>query len=927
MALKEHENNIITKQYNDPITNYLRNIIQRYFQIENEISQENKEAIIIQAYTRLKEILNAYSNKYIICINERSGNIDLFIRDFGGEEAFDKNTAFNKDFCDVTTESATLWNDDVEDYFNYGEEQEDHIVAGDDDRLSDARIPLAHIHTIDEVKGLREKLEEYNLINGGFHLHTNQNILNMLIYAGSRVSIDLILIEDLVARVEKAVERFKETDEYFISIGQRYINQLQDIFTPIYNKLQYIDNNIDLWISDFVRDANTYTDIKNFSFKQYIHTLLKNYLSNEEFNLLKDALEHSIRVVDSGTISITNANFVQDKIESVNTKTERHSYHNSLFDMKYGYTKLALSCVCNKKITGNVLQNFANNNIINGDLEVFFEYTNDGKHYRDMLPHVYSVNDSQHDFIYADYEIDETNNINVYFKRLSYLPVYLYYPMTLFVWVEDNAGFKSYSLLQIDNSDTSNVDNGCTQSNNTPTLHDSETAHFKIKRMCIPLATQRIHDLHTVTAEYGAGGLGTGPVPGSQGRTGAYKELLVFTARENYSGGFNLSMNTGHWYGFAIWESTDGINFTEVINNYHDSNATHNDSTPLSIPMSSVTFVSGRTYKIITQECDGGGTESDKFVYSFSADNNFAVSVMTEVEVDCDVIFNADKNGDAADLSWTVIKHYETAGDLIGDDPPFNYAIIKNNMSGIPIDCGQNTSYRDMPLDTLPPLAPKITGKCTGTNGSEETYEFTIEASDNYQSVAYKLQISADSSDTLNTGVVCTTQDVCISAYSDIKAIHYTTIMNSFTDWVDSTMYTLISDTDLSSRSKRLVIKKNNSSPFNDRLIFCDNTYYDFFNELQTYLSDFNAHLCSINNTNQEYAASIMLLQTSEVPFYHTGNGTDYYFDGSDVFQTGEDLEWCYYGEFLYGSLNSLFNNATISYRLLTVPGKGEDNA
>jgi hypothetical protein len=194
MALKEHENNIVTKEENDPITLYLKNIIQRYFQIENEISQESKEAIIIQAYTRLKEILNAYSNKYIICVNERSGNIDLFIRDFGGEEAFDKNTAFNKDFCDVTTESATLWNDDTEDYFNYGEEQEDHIVAGDDDRLSDARIPLAHIHTIDEVNGLRERLEEYNLINGGFHLHTNQNVLNSLIYTGSRVSIDLVLI-------------------------------------------------------------------------------------------------------------------------------------------------------------------------------------------------------------------------------------------------------------------------------------------------------------------------------------------------------------------------------------------------------------------------------------------------------------------------------------------------------------------------------------------------------------------------------------------------------------------------------------------------------------------------------------------------------------------------------------------------------------
>ena len=165
----------------------------------------------------------------------------------------------------------------------------------------------------------------------------------MLIYTGSRVSIDLILIEDLVARVEKSVECFKETDEYFISIGQRYINQLQDIFTPIYNKLQYIDENIDLWISDFVRDANTYTDVKNFSFKQYIHTLLKNYLSNEEFNLLKNALEHSIRVVDSGTISTNNTVFLKTDLNSINTSTTKGYYQGQEYLIKHGYTKIALS--------------------------------------------------------------------------------------------------------------------------------------------------------------------------------------------------------------------------------------------------------------------------------------------------------------------------------------------------------------------------------------------------------------------------------------------------------------------------------------------------------------------------------------------------------------------------------------------------------
>jgi hypothetical protein len=140
-------------------------------------------------------------------------------------------------------------------------------------------------------------------------------------------------------------------------------------------------------------------------------------------------------------------------------------------------------------------------------------------------------------------------------------------------------------------------------------------------------------------------------------------------------------------------------------------------------------------------------------------------------------------------------------------------------------------------------------------------------------------------------------------------------------------MYQLISDTDISQYEKKIVIKKNKNNGFNDRLYFCDNTYMGFYNDLKTYLSDFNADLCNVTNTNKDYLASILLLQDSELPYYHVNNGDTQYFINGDVESLTEDEEWYYYGEFLYGSLNSLFNNATISYRLFAVPGKGEDNA
>lgn len=923
MALKEHENNIITKEYDDPITNYLRNIIQRYFQIENEISQESKEAIIIQAYTRLKEILNAYTTKYIICINERSGNIDLFIKDFGGEAAFDKNTAFNKDFCDVTVDTKTLWDGTDEDYYNFGKEQEDHIVAGDDDRLSDARVPLMHVHTIDDVIGLREKLEEYNLINGGFHLHTNQNVLNMLIYTGTRTSIDLLLIEDLVAKVEKAVERFKDTDVYFTTIGQHYINQLQDIFTPIYNKLKYIDENINSWINNWLPKSKAYTDLQNVSFKKYINNLIKGYLSNNEYALLKETMEKSIRVIYAGSANLANIPFKYDTLKTVNTRNEIAYYNETEFRIKHGYTNVALSCSHSSSVPYNVTANFINNDLNNGSVNVFLEYDKDGVHYKDQLPCTYQVKDSRHDFIHVYYNTDSGNNINVYFKRLSYLPVYLYRPITLYSWVEDYSNKTNQSFLQIDEHDTADINNNQPQQNIISIDDASTTAHFIIKMKLIPSVTKRIQDLETVTAAYGAGGLGNGDY-------GAYKELLIFTTRENYNGPFTLTMNTGHWYGFAIWESTDGINFTHMVDNYASGNATHNMS-PLTLSISNVTFVANRSYKIITEECDGGGSEAENFQYSFMTATNFAVSIATDSDVPVDIQFNAHKNGDAGELSWIVTKHLEGLGQLIGPDYQFKFELIKNN--NIAIDCGNNTSYNDTPLDTLPPNPPRIVGKCVSVSGNTETYEFLITASDQRESVSYALKIYANDSDELNTGLLCETNNISISSFSDIKTIHFNTNA-TLTDFSDNSVYQLVDAQDINQHVKKVTInKQKDTSYFDDKLIFCDNTFHNIREEIVEYIKPFNIKLAKTNNNIiKSYIQNNLLFEDDDLfwsflpePYYYVEDG---YITPSDII-TNAILEYDtnYIGQFDYGSLNDFFNNAKISYQVLIVPGKGEDDA
>ena len=47
MNLREHENNHFTKEKNE-IEKYLLRIIQRYFDIENNLTKESVEAIIIE---------------------------------------------------------------------------------------------------------------------------------------------------------------------------------------------------------------------------------------------------------------------------------------------------------------------------------------------------------------------------------------------------------------------------------------------------------------------------------------------------------------------------------------------------------------------------------------------------------------------------------------------------------------------------------------------------------------------------------------------------------------------------------------------------------------------------------------------------------------------------------------------------------------
>lgn len=505
MSLKEYNNSIVTKEKDDPITQYLKNIIQRYFEIENDVSQSTKESIIIQAYTRLKEIFNAYSfKKYsdklqkevqiMMCINERSGTIDLCIQDLNGEEAFEKHNAFNKNFCNIKTENKILWDGSNEEYSNYGEEETNHIVAGDDDRLSDARIPLIHIHSIEEIPGLNEIIEQYHLTDGGFHLHKNLDVLDMIQYIGSSTSIDLAIIEHLINKTNKSYDRFLETDNYFTNIAKNYLYHMNNMFEPIYNKLQYISEHVNEWAGEFLDDSKNYTNTKAHEFRNKINAILNDYVLKQDYTDLSGILNNAINVVDTGYIDFINQFEFVNKEIILNSEIDKNI---SGMDIKIprGLTIISTTETNSKNITGEVLSNFYNNNINNGNIKFYFEYTKDGISYRDKLPHLYHINNDRNDMVLIFGNTDSDNNINIYAKRIHAIPFYIQNNIIINAHVYDKAGNISNSNIILNKDTTSYITNNAPQSTLTDKLTDSETITYNSDNIDFSVTAQKSNPL------------------------------------------------------------------------------------------------------------------------------------------------------------------------------------------------------------------------------------------------------------------------------------------------------------------------------------------------------------------------------------------------------------------------------------------------
>lgn len=424
MNFQERDNNIYEKSNDDRISVYLKNIISRYFDIEKEINDETKEAIIIQAYTRLKQFMATYTNNFVVSLNEKSGSVSISIQDINGEPAFKKNTAYNKDFCD---------NDTIE---------QDTIVRGNDIRLSDSREPLIHIHNISDINGLQEEIDKLDVkLDENRHIHHNKNVLDMLRYTGTNTEIDLVLIEYLIQKCKMAVDGFNDMDDYMVNTAKKYINELMYVTIESKKIIQYVKLNVDSWI-DWIQDAKEYTDDNKKNAYEIFINVLNDCLSKDEYNNIANTLKNAVTLFKHGTFSYPERYFMYDTLKNYISNTIKD---NSEGDYAYLFEDREGTSVLKTKINDFTINVDTTNlkSLLDNTVTV---YLTDGSS-RTKLPAVIPINKSKHDTLFMTYKLSE-NTITVYGYRVTELPGLIEQMVPLWAIAEDNAGNKSeYSFM------------------------------------------------------------------------------------------------------------------------------------------------------------------------------------------------------------------------------------------------------------------------------------------------------------------------------------------------------------------------------------------------------------------------------------------------------------------------------------------------
>lgn len=124
MRIDKKNNSTYIKEL-DEMEKYFLNMFKRFIENDPGFLEESVESVITEAVKRAKKEIIFETSAGVLSINDMSGVVKLTLDDLGGEPKIPvKYSAFNKPFGS----------------------RENTVCEGNDKRLSDARVPLAHNH-------------------------------------------------------------------------------------------------------------------------------------------------------------------------------------------------------------------------------------------------------------------------------------------------------------------------------------------------------------------------------------------------------------------------------------------------------------------------------------------------------------------------------------------------------------------------------------------------------------------------------------------------------------------------------------------------------------------------------------------------------------------------------------------------------------
>lgn len=283
MRMEELNNGNFIKS-TDSVERYLLDLIKDYFNASGIADDNSREYIIQKAVTRMKEEL-FIDNAGVVSFNGQTGVVTLTLEDLGGEPAISpKKSAFNVNFGNINGTAC----------------------EGNDERLSNKRDPIDHIHSIDDVNGLAGELStilnNINLLSNKTHKHDNKKILDKLVYTGSNDIIDLTIIETADTLIKDKTQQVNNT------INEVTID-FESLKTQILNQLNQYTNDY----SNTINSIETKGEAVRISTQEYTNTLVEDKMNeiNTSLNnkITKTQLNSLITIVNKGFVSIYENTF------------------------------------------------------------------------------------------------------------------------------------------------------------------------------------------------------------------------------------------------------------------------------------------------------------------------------------------------------------------------------------------------------------------------------------------------------------------------------------------------------------------------------------------------------------------------------------------------------------------------------------------